>query len=183
MKFTLLKFFLSKHKAVVILSAVVLAESIYIGNLIVSHKDVTTNTNHSTREKVVTIKDNQSSQSIKQPSVDEFGRLITPASGQNLIGTQIPYSVPSAEYVPLPTVTLPLPIIPSAVAPTDYSQPLPTMNDFNEIENADNNFDSFSADNGLHNSISERGKRISEGQSYADGRIAYIGGDGLAFDH
>ena len=183
MKFSSAKLFTSKHKAIAILSAIVIAESIYIGNLAVNHKTVPITGNIPIKENVVTTLDKQSTQPISQPSVDEFGRLIAPAVGQDLVGTQIPYSVPNVEYE-LPVVTnAPLPIIPSVIAPTDFGQPLPIMNDFNETKTAENNFDSFSADNGLHNSISERGKRISEMQSYADGRIAYIGGDGLAFDH
>lgn len=182
MKFSSAKLFTRKHKAIAILSAIVIAESIYIGSLAVNRKTEPITENIPTRENVVTTLD-KTTQPISQPSVDEFGRLIAPAVGQDLIGTQIPYSVPNVEDE-LPVVTnAPLPIIPSVIAPIDSGQPLPIMNDSNETKTADDNFDSISADNGLHNSISERGKRISEMQSYADGRIAYIGGDGLAFDH
>ena len=183
MKVTSAKLFISKHKAIAILSAIVIAESVYIGNMVVNHKAVPITENIPTRENVVTTLDKHSTQPTSQPSVDEIGRLIAPAVGQDLVGTQIPYSMPNVEYE-LPVITnIPLPIIPNSVAPTDSGQPLPTINDFNETKTVDNSFDSISADNGLHNSISERGKRISEMQSYADGRIAYIGGDGLAFDH
>jgi len=182
LKFSSAKLFTRKHKAIAILSAIVIAESIYIGSLAVNRKTEPITENIPTRENVVTTLD-KTTQPISQPSVDEFGRLIAPAVGQDLIGTQIPYSVPNVEDE-LPVVTnAPLPIIPSVIAPIDSGQPLPIMNDSNETKTADDNFDSISADNGLHNSISERGKRISEMQSYADGRIAYIGGDGLAFDH
>jgi len=183
LKFSSAKLFTRKHKAIAILSAIVIAESIYIGNLAVNHKTEPITENIPIKENVVTTLDKHSTQPTSQPSVDEFGRLIAPAVGQDLVGTQIPYSVQNIEYE-LPVITnVPLPIIPNSVAPTDSGQPLPIMNDSNETKTADDNFDSISADNGLHNSISERGKRISEMQSYADGRIAYIGGDGLAFDH
>ena len=110
-------------------------------------------------------------------TVDDSDRLTVPpptATSQDLVGTQVPYSYYSSpqSYAPQQAVVeTPLPVIPQAVEPPLPNQALPISGNSESINNAD-----IVSESEISNAPT-----VTEGKTYTDGRIAYIGGENLNF--
>jgi len=105
-------------------------------------------------------------------TVDDSDRLTLSGKSQELVGTQIPYPV-RQKNVPAPvTEEVYLPVIPNAVEPPTPNQPMPFNGSSEFVSNGD-----------VPNSDGGDCLIVTEGKSYNDGRIAFIGGENIEFDN
>ena len=106
-------------------------------------------------------------------TVDESDRLTLSAKSQEFVGTQIPYPVYQPNVPASITEEVYLPVIPNAVEPPTPNQPMP-FNGSSEFVSKDDSPENPNGDDCLI---------VSEGKSYNDGRIAFIGGENIEFDN
>lgn len=121
---------------------------------------------------------------LKKTGVNADGTLPTMSSAAPVPARSLP-SIPSAEYPRYsenPRPSLPaipsmgsLPAVPNANIPGEEPQEAPAARP-NEVQGV------ITGADGQNMAIMGDGTIVSEGETYNDGRIAYIGGDGITFN-
>lgn len=111
-------------------------------------------------------------ESVIPMTVDDSDRLTFTDKSQELVGTQIPYPVRQKNVPASFTEEVYLPVIPNAVEPPTPNQPMPF-----------NGSSEFVSIGDVPNSDGDDCLIVTEGKSFSDGRIAFIGGENIEFDN